>query len=306
VIQAYSLEDLDRAAPGEVADHLEDGKIVYFPKSPVLFPATDDLEFLKNDLPRFLRRKNISYHPEADRVIGLGGGPEVRQRALQVLSAHSIAVQQTLRRILTPLTRGWTVATSSFRPFQERGRELSAHASNELVHVDAGAYGATHGNRILRFFMNAHPTEERVWISKGGFREVYRRFGREARVAPPNGGRRDLSAGSVNRLYSGLLGTVARVGFPIAALADTSPYDRLMRRFHNYMKDTAEFQASTEVHREFAFPPGSAWMVFTDMVTHACIRGQHAFIDTFVVPLSSCRRPEQAPFHVLQSAPESA
>ena len=60
MIQAYSLEELERAAPGEVADRLEDGNIVFFPKSPVPFPATDDLEFLKNDLPGFLRRKNIS------------------------------------------------------------------------------------------------------------------------------------------------------------------------------------------------------------------------------------------------------
>ena len=305
MIQTYSPEELERAAREEISDHLEEGKIVYFPRSPVPFPGRNDLDFLMGELPRYLRRKNISYHPEADRVVGLRGGEGIHRRALQLLSAHSIQVQQALRRIVERLTRGWIVATSSFRPFQEQGRELSAHASNELVHVDAGAYGATHGNRILRFFMNAHPTEDRLWISKGDFRDVYRRFGRQAEVAPPQGRERSLSAGAMNRLYSGLVGTVARAGFPMAALADTSPYDRLMRRFHNYMKDTAEFQASADVHREFAFPPGSAWMVFTDMVTHACVRGRYAFIDTFVVPLANCRRPECSPYHLLQSSPES-
>lgn len=305
MIRSYSPGELARAAPGEISDHLEDGKIIFFPRSPVPFPGREELDFLKEELPRHLRRKNISYHPEADRVVGLGGGPEIQRRALQILSAHSVQVQKTLREILEPLARAWTVATSSFRPFQERGRALSAHASNELVHVDAGAYGATHGNRILRFFMNAHPSEDRRWISKGDFRDVYRRFGRAAKIAPPDGQARNLSAGSINRLYSGLLGTVARAGFPMAALADTSPYDRLMRRFHNYMKDTTAFQESSEVHHEFAFPPGSAWIVFTDMVTHACIEGRHAFIDTFIVPLAGCRRPERSPYHVLQTSPEA-
>jgi len=81
---------------------------------------------------------------------------------------------------------------------------------------------------------------------------------------------------------------------------DSSPYDRAMRRFHNYMKDTPSFQSATEGHREFRFKPFTAWMVFTDMVSHACIEGQHALVDTFVVPLRSCRLPELAPINLLK------
>lgn len=304
MIRSYSRKDLAVAPPQEISDALEEGRIVFFPESPVPFPAPDDLEFLRNELPRFLRRKNISYHPEADRVVGISGGGDILRRALLILSAHSIEVQKVLRRLIAPLADGWTVATSSFRPVQEQGRALSPHASNERVHVDAGAYGATHGNRILRFFMNAHPVEPRRWISKGTFLDVYRRFGRQAQVAPPEGRTRDLSAGRLNRFYSGVIRAVARAGVSSAVLADTSPYDRLMRRFHNYMKDTEEFQATSEGHRELVFPPGSAWMVFTDGVTHACTRGQHAFIDTFIVPLANCRRPDLSPYHLLQAAPE--
>jgi hypothetical protein len=303
MIQTYSRENADQAGPEALCDSLERGEIVHFPRSPVPFPSPEDLEFLRTEMPRHLRRKNISFHPELDRVVGVGGGASVRARVGAILKGHNAEVRRFLERAIQPLSRTWTVATSSFRPLQERGRALPAHASNERVHVDAGAYGATHGNRILRFFMNAHSSEDRVWISKGTFPEVYRRYGRTARVAPEDGGPRSLAEGWGNRTYSRLLKTAARMGLPMARLADTSPYDRLMRRFHNYMKDSLEFQETPEGHQSFAFAPGSAWMVFTDMVTHACTSGQHAFIDTFIIPLSNCRHPALTPYALLQGIP---
>ncbi|MBI3856002.1 MAG: Kdo hydroxylase family protein [Planctomycetes bacterium] len=303
MIQSYSSQELASATPEAVPDALEKGAIVHFPESPLPFPSPPDLEFLRNELPRHLRRKNISFHPEVGRVVGIAGGRAVREKAARILMDHNAQVRAFLTRTIEPLARGWTVATSSFRPLQEKGRALSAHASNERVHVDAGAYGATHGNRILRFFMNAHPSEDRVWITKGTFPEVYRRYGSAAGVTPPAGGGRDLSEGWSNRTWSRLLDAAARAGFPMAKLADTSPYDRLMRRFHNFMKDSPEFQESPDGHRRFAFPPGSAWMVFTDMVTHACVSGQHAFIDTFIVPRANCRRSALTPYSLLQGVP---
>lgn len=304
MIESYPTARLRPTRSGELCDQLERGKIVYFPESPVPFPTEPDLEFLRNELPGVLRRKNISYHPEQHRVVGIGGSRDVRRRALEIFREHSGRVQAFLKESIAPLARDWTVATSSFRPLQERGRDLPVHASNERVHVDAGAYGATHGNRILRFFMNAHPQEDRVWISKGTFPDVYRRYGRSADLAPPGAHPRDLSEGMGNRVYSEVLKGLSFAGLPFARLVDTSPYDRLMRRFHNFMKDSPEFQGSPEGHRQFAFPPGSAWMVFTDMVTHACLSGQHAFIDTFIIPLANCGHPELAPFSILQREPE--
>jgi hypothetical protein len=84
----------------------------------------------------------------------------------------------------------------------------------------------------------------------------------------------------------------------MARMIDTSPYDRRMRQFHNWMKDTPAFQAPP--HQRFAFAPFSAWMVLTDGVSHACVAGQHALVDTFLVPLRNCRLP--APYHLLSGA----
>ena len=297
MIVTFSKDQLASAGPDDLSDALERGNIVQFPECPVQLPSADDLEFLRTAMPKLLSSKNISFHPEADRIFGIRGDRKDVDRTHGLLKTHGARVQEFLRRTMPNLTRDWQVGTSSFRPLQERGRNLSAHASNELVHVDAGAYGATHGDRILRFFVNVNPTEDRVWISKGAFPELYRRFGKDAGVS--DGRPADLQEGLVDRLRTGAARALGAV-LPPARLLDSSPYDRAMRRFHNYMKDTPSFQSMEEGHREFRFKPLQAWMVFTDMVSHACTEGQFAFIDTFVIRLKSCRLPDMAPIHILQ------
>jgi hypothetical protein len=84
------------------------------------------------------------------------------------LGEHGERVAGFLRTTMPPFARGAVLGTTSVRPLQERGRGLAARASNELVHVDGGGtYGATRGDRILRFFVNINPRESRIWISKG-------------------------------------------------------------------------------------------------------------------------------------------
>ena len=110
-------------------------------------------------------------------------------------------------------------------------------------------------------------------------------------------GRGALQPALPERVLTGLL-NVAGKAFPMARVIDSSPYDRRMRRFHNWMKDTPSFQQPP--YERFSFAPWSAWMVLTDGVSHACIEGQHALVDTFLIPLRNCRRP--APYHLLAGA----
>jgi hypothetical protein len=297
MLKTFTREQLGAAGPRDVSDELERGRIVSFPECPVELPSAEDLDFLRRETPDLITAKNLSYHPEDDHVGGIRGSPEQAARVGRILKTHTLRVQELLRRIIPDLAREWTVGTSSFRPLQEKGRNLSAHASNELVHVDAGAYGATHGDRVLRFFVNVNPSEDRVWVTKGAFPELYERHGREAGVR--TGSRKTLDEGLLDRLWTGTTRAVSSV-FPTAKHLDSSPYDRAMRRFHNYMKDTPAFQSCADGHAEFRFKPMTAWMVFTDMVSHACIEGQHALVDTFVVPLRSCRLQDLAPLNILK------
>lgn len=302
MLSTFTRDQLAQAGPNDISDELERGRIVVFPECPIDLPPEADLSFLREEMPKVLNLKNVSYHPEVDRIIGIKGQREVVGRTQAILKAHSQRAQAFLGRSISSLSRQWLIGTSSFRPMQEKGRHLSAHASNELVHVDAGAYGATHGDRIIRFFVNVNPVEDRVWITKGAFPELYRRFGERAGVGRRNGNESYLREGLLDRMRTATVAALSAV-VPPAKLLDSSPYDREMRRFHNFMKDTPEFQSTREGHEEFRFKPFTSWMVFTDMVSHACISGQHAFVDTFVVPLGNCRLPEQAPINILMGHP---
>jgi 3-deoxy-D-manno-oct-2-ulosonic acid (Kdo) hydroxylase len=101
-----------------------------------------------------------------------------------------------------------------------------------------------------------------------------------------------------DRVVSALVAGLARLN-PLATVLDTSPYDRAMRRLHNYMKDDPDFRADMQGYRELRFPPLSAWMVFTDGVSHASLEGQFALVTTIIVRRAQMRWPERAPFSAL-------
>jgi hypothetical protein len=193
------------------------------------------------------------------------------------------------------------IGTSSFRPIQEKGRDLKAHASNELIHFDAGAYGPTNGSRILRFFVNLNPVEDRVWATRGDFPTLFKAYAEEAGLLEKIR-QNKLEKSALDNLRTGTLNGMTKMGLPLARLLDNSPYDRTMRQFHNFMKDTPEFQSNPEGREQLSFPPFSAWTVFTDMVSHACLSGQHAFIWTAIIPLENCRHPDMAPINIMRNA----
>ena len=302
MLDTFNDERLQKMQPDELSDSLERGSVVFFPESPVALPEAEDLAFFRQELPKRLKLKNISFHPEEGRTRGLDGDDaEMVERVNRVLINVSDDITAFLGKVAPRLTDNWTVGTCSFRPMQEQGRNLSAHASNELIHVDAGAYGATHGDRILRFFINVNPVEDRVWATKGSFPELFAEHGERAELGYRNAGPGFLSRGPLDHLRSGFINLAAR-GVPVLKVLDSSPYDRAMRKFHNYMKDTPAFQQQQQGHQEFRFPPFSAWMVYTDMVSHACLSGQHAFIHTSLVRLENCHLPEMAPINIMRNA----
>jgi 3-deoxy-D-manno-oct-2-ulosonic acid (Kdo) hydroxylase len=297
MVLTISKQQLQGIARHELGDALERGDIIHFPQCPIALMDAVDLATLREQLPRQLHTKNVSYHPESDQVHGIQDNAALRDLAYRTLKAHSERVVAFLTEVIPDLTADWTIGTSSFRPIEEQGRNLKPHASNELVHIDAGAYGATNGDRILRFFVNVNPSVDRVWATKGTFPFLFDRYGAAAGVA----GKHDLDKTLLDRLRGGALRGLARAGVKEAMVVDSSPYDRLMRRFHNYMKDTPEFQERTDDRQEIRFGPFSAWMVFTDTTSHASLSGRHALVNTFLVRLAACRLPAIAPINILKA-----
>ena len=72
-----------------------------------------------------------------------------------------------------------------------------------------------------------------------------------------------------------------------------------MRKLHNFMKDAKKFREDQRDYEEIRFPPYSAWMVFTDSVSHASLSGQFAFVTTIIVRREQMKHQEFAPFNVL-------
>jgi len=295
-VRTLSAADLASGAASGVAVSLEHGAIVQLPEGALPLPSEADLEFLRERLAELLALKNVSYHPVGDYLSGIQGDGEARERTRGILRRHQAEVAGLLGRLLPEYAEAWRPGKVNYRPLEQRGRKLSRHSSNELLHVDAFASGATHGDRTLRFFTNVNPTVPRVWKSAGLFEELLREFGPRAGVPPARG----LEERLLDRALSALVRSISALGLPQAMTVDTSPYDRAMRRMHNFLKDDDAFQDDAGRCARFEFPPFASWLVFTDLVSHACVSGRHALVCTWTVGRSSLRLPELSPYAVMQ------
>jgi hypothetical protein len=84
-----------------------------------------------------------------------------------------------------------------------------------------------------------------------------------------------------------------------------SAYDTWMLRLHHEMKEDEAFQAQA-VRRLWTFPPGSVWMLFSDGVAHALMRGRFTLEHSFFVPHANLARPDASPLAQLIRAGASA
>ena len=296
-LSVTDLEAASEAASAEQHRHwceqLEEGAILFFPHSPIaLDPA--DLEFLRGQQQTDSSlHKNIAYKPASDVLSGLdagSAGSATAARLRSIMQQYSQAVTAFLSGFLTPYERRWKLDYASFRPQEEKGRDLPLRRRNDLLHTDAFPTRPTHGARILRFFNNVHPTRTRDWLVSDPFRAIATKYApAEIPLPHPDSG-----------LGRALKSFATGIGLGAAAPAlKRSPYDDFMMRFHNFLKENRDFQSSCAKY-DYQFPPGSSWMVYTDMVPHAVLSGQYALEQTFLVAREAMVAPQHAPLTVLE------
>ncbi|HUE64287.1 MAG TPA: Kdo hydroxylase family protein [Rhizomicrobium sp.] len=170
-------------------------------------------------------------------------------------------------------------ARTSFRPVEVKGRHYSKISDDRLLHIDAFPSRPMRGRRILRFFANVSPVSQRHWHVGQPFEEFARAF--LPRVGPHLPGK--------SWLYEKLGVTHGR----------RSLYDELMLSLHDAAKLDSGFQRHSP-HEAIDFPPGSCWLVFTDMVLHAALGGELALEQTFHLDIDQLAEPERAPIRVLE------
>jgi len=284
----------DRLEPYELTDHLERGHVLMFPTPPLDLPSQEELRFLREQTPRYHTRKNISYYPQADRIMGIKAPPEIERRTLSILKEYQQRVEQCLHKLIPSFTPGWTSATSSLRVFEENNRDIPIRARSDRIHLDAGTYGAARGDLILRFLTNLDD-KERVWRCKGTVSDLVESYGEAAGLERSDSLLRDSLLG---RVGNGMVRGLSKV-FPAVATLEKSAYDQAMRHMHNYMKESEEFHQDPQGMVEIRFPPKSCWLVFADMAGHSCLSGEFAMINTFMVPRENFRHQEFSPWEVL-------
>ena len=73
----------------------------------------------------------------------------------------------------------------------------------------------------------------------------------------------------------------------------------MMLSLHDAAKRDARYQ-KTSPHAVLEFPPGTCWLVYTDQVLHAALKGEFALEQTFHLDVAQMGEPERAPIQVLE------
>ncbi len=246
-------------------ERLERGELVVFERCPFALPAGDDLSFLLAQTVE--GAKSISYYPYEDRTQGHRVvNPEDEARLRRLLRKFHQAATAWLQGALPRYHAAARFGPLRFRTEEEEGRDCDPRYSGSVLHVDMSSDAPAHGESFLRIFVNVNPSRSREWITSEALPALLDHWGDRVRVA---GERRP---GLADRLKM-------RFG---ASLGLSSP------RLH-YFGKTDDFLQNRAPRQHWVFPPGSMWMVFSDIVSHAVVRGQYAIDQTYLIPAHAFR-----------------
>lgn len=287
-----SIEDYDSNGwhggvdPSERAafycERLESGQVLFFEELPFDLPETHREFLLSQRQTGSAFHKNISYRPKQKAIRGLSSGSDA-ETLRAIMEHYSAEVTRFVSLFLAPYAERLELDFASFRPLEEKGRDLSWKKRNDLLHVDSFPTRPTKGARILRVFTNINPTQSRVWNIAEPFDLLAERYAAEA----------DLPK-FASKTSNGFTKILKNFGF-----ADHSAYDKFMLHFHDWLKANENFQANCDKVR-LEFPPGSTWLVYTDGVPHAALSGQFALEHTYIVPVEALVAKSKAPISILE------
>ena len=270
----FTSEDRERAV-----DSLEGGRVLYF----------KDLRFALEPAEKVLlstswldaEAKNISLDPVGGRLRGANADGEEAYGLERMMSRYASHAQKLMHALVPAYAPALRLGRTSFRPHEVEGRDVrSFRKDDRRLHVDAFPSRPNGGARILRVFTNINPAgKDRVWQIGEPFEAYAGRF-------VPN----------LPRPLPGLAHVLALLGITKGI---RSPYDHIMLHLHDRTKADLKYQREAP-RQEVTFAAGSTWVVFTDQVLHAAMRGQFVLEQTFELPVSALRRGERAPLRILE------
>jgi hypothetical protein len=279
--------------PSIAPDALEREDIVFFPACPIGLPPVGQLDFLRRQEQASFGHKDLCFDPHGGRVTGLKPThPAETRRLVDVLTQFSDSTLSWVRDAFPAYGPGVVRDRVTLRTTEEATRNLRLTARNDLLHIDNFHTRPANGRRILRVFVNIHPTDPHVWATSERLPQLLERFTARYRLPTRSVTEWVAPAQPVVRLF-----TRGRAG--------RSAYDVWMAKIHHFLKEDETFQA-TAARRVWTFPPGSMWALFADGVAHAALRGRFVLEHSFFVPVELLHHPEQAPLSLLTTAGAAA
>lgn len=270
------------------AEALERNALVALPACPFSLPTRDDLTFLTQQRSSKYRHKDICLNPSNGRLQGCRQRDENRRIRIQgILAAFSQSATAWARQALPEYAAGLVPDRATLRTREEATSALRITARNDLLHIDNFPTRPTFGRRILRLFVNIHPSEGQVWAVSETFRELLARYASTQRI-------------SLRTAAEWIAPTTSMLGIFHLGRETRSAYDSLMLRLHHFLKQDFAFQTQA-ARRVYTFAPGSAWLLFSDSLSHAHLRGRFVLEHSFFVEQKYLLYPSESPVAILET-----
>ncbi|MVW64385.1 3-deoxy-D-manno-oct-2-ulosonic acid (Kdo) hydroxylase [Massilia sp. NEAU-DD11] len=253
-IVEIDMADVGHGNPAWIAA-LEAGKVLYFPNFAQhgFAPQKEELALFREDI-RDPKIRNISLSTSGD-LKGVVGDDATKALMAGMIGRFRAEAEGLLANLVPRYGEHLRRGATSFRPSVVQNRVQSWRADDRRMHVDAFPSRPNYGERLLRVFTNVNlEGEPRVWRVGEPFEDVARRF--LPKVKP----------------YSAWQAKVLNALHVTKSLR--SEYDHIMLQLHDAMKSDLDYQKNAP-QVTFNFPPGCAWVCFSDQTSHAVMAGQY-------------------------------
>jgi hypothetical protein len=253
-IVEIDMADVGHGNPAWIAA-LEAGKVLYFPNFAQhgFAPQKEELALFREDI-RDPKTRNISLSASGD-LKGVVGDDATKALMAGMIGRFRAEAEGLLANLVPRYGEHLRRGATSFRPASVQNRVQSWRADDRRMHVDAFPSRPNYGERLLRVFTNVNlDGEPRVWRVGEPFEDVARRF--LPKVKPYSA----WQAKALNALH--------------VTKSLRSEYDHIMLQLHDAMKSDLDYQKNAP-QVTFGFPPGCAWVCFSDQTSHAVMAGQY-------------------------------
>lgn len=263
----------------QAIEALEHGNLILLPQLAFDLLAQEK-QLVKTDF-QSLKAKNISFDRKSNTLRGLPKHSKNNPQLKAMLRRFSEYAFTLMHNLFPHYRQNLQIARTSYRPIETYGRVPASYRKDDTrLHVDAFPSTPLQGRRLIRIFCNINLDQQpRIWKVGEPFEKVARRFLPALKRPWP------LRAWlfyhlKLTRGYS-------------------TEYDYMMLQIHNKMKADLDYQKNAQ-QTEIALPSGSTWIVQTDEVSHAALKGQHLLEQTFYLPHNAMQTPQRSPLHLLE------